>query len=682
MRIRYRLAIIGFVPLAVAAAFMIMAGLERREAVVRLGHDLAMTQVMRAAGAVVHELQSERGLTNGFLNGNTDQARAAVAAQRLKADEAFTALNATIRALPGDASDVPPRVTQAIASLQGAIDAVLRLRAQVDALGITSLRAFATYNAAIDAGENIGEAVSGGVGSNSASAYIRAFTQIVAMKEHMAQERGTGAGVFAAGTMDDVAYRRLHALNGLAMRMKDRFAHDAPTDKAERVAAILEGRTFERAALMRAHLQGVLPGQPVDKAFQPGWFPETTKQINALAAIEADIADRLQVVLSAERQKAGADLLLGVVLACLVLAVTVLMVWWNARYIADSLARLTSATTRLSAGEDPQLGDITPRRDEIGVLANALVAFAARSRELADLRAQQTEQDAQNTRERGALLLQLSTAFESGVSNRVDDLNDALGRIGGAVDVLHAQSESAGAAATRIGDLARQSHDGAADLAAANDQLTRSIHDISRRAEASAQQAAEVSVSLRETQAHFDRLKNAAEAVQAITGVIAAIADQTNLLALNATIEAARAGEAGRGFAVVASEVKALALQTANATRRIGEEVAGIADASLEAVRQVDGIVGAVGLIADASNQVAISVTEQGATAEQIAQSAASNRQIAAELTAQATEVIGVSEVVTGAVRDAASVAGALSGTGRELRSDAVAFMTGLRAAA
>jgi methyl-accepting chemotaxis protein len=64
-------------------------------------------------------------------------------------------------------------------------------------------------------------------------------------------------------------------------------------------------------------------------------------------------------------------------------------------------------------------------------------------------------------------------------------------------------------------------------------------------------------------------LREALARVGKVAEGIAVIARQTNLLALNATIEAARAGEAGRGFAVVAGEVKALAGQTANATRDI-----------------------------------------------------------------------------------------------------------------
>lgn len=59
--------------------------------------------------------------------------------------------------------------------------------------------------------------------------------------------------------------------------------------------------------------------------------------------------------------------------------------------------------------------------------------------------------------------------------------------------------------------------------------------------------------------------------VDKVATEISSIARQTNLLALNAAIEAARAGEAGKGFAVVAQEVRALSLQTSQATAAILE---------------------------------------------------------------------------------------------------------------
>ncbi|NHC13207.1 GAF domain-containing protein [Motilibacter deserti] len=73
-----------------------------------------------------------------------------------------------------------------------------------------------------------------------------------------------------------------------------------------------------------------------------------------------------------------------------------------------------------------------------------------------------------------------------------------------------------------------------------------------------------------------DALGQASAAIGDVIKIISNIADQTNLLALNATIEAARAGEVGRGFAVVAGEVKDLARETASATQRVTDQIAGI----------------------------------------------------------------------------------------------------------
>jgi len=71
-------------------------------------------------------------------------------------------------------------------------------------------------------------------------------------------------------------------------------------------------------------------------------------------------------------------------------------------------------------------------------------------------------------------------------------------------------------------------------------------------------------------------LNEASAAIGDVIQIISSIADQTNLLALNATIEAARAGEIGKGFAVVAGEVKELARETAEATKKVSEQIAAL----------------------------------------------------------------------------------------------------------
>jgi methyl-accepting chemotaxis protein len=158
----------------------------------------------------------------------------------------------------------------------------------------------------------------------------------------------------------------------------------------------------------------------------------------------------------------------------------------------------------------------------------------------------------------------------------------------------------------------------------AADKFTQSAQGIGSQVRDAGKLADQASDAAREASANVDRLRESSAAIGNVVNLIAQIARQTTLLALNSTIEAARAGEAGRGFAVVATEVKALAVQTQNATEEITRKIEALQRDAAGSVDAVHRITQAIEAIRPVFEHVNGAVAEQNATTGEMADNAAS----------------------------------------------------------
>jgi len=173
----------------------------------------------------------------------------------------------------------------------------------------------------------------------------------------------------------------------------------------------------------------------------------------------------------------------------------------------------------------------------------------------------------------------------------------------------------------------------------AADKFTQSAQGIGSQVRDAGKLADQASEAAREASANVDRLRESSAAIGNVVNLIAQIARQTTLLALNSTIEAARAGEAGRGFAVVATEVKALAVQTQNATEEITKKIEALQRDAAGSVDAVHRISQAIEAIRPVFENVNGAVAEQNATTGEMADNAAAASSFIVSVGDSATEI-------------------------------------------
>lgn len=356
--LRWRILLLALLPLL--AVLLAAAGLGDRLDNVRAMRAMRdSTEASTRIGALVHDLQRERGLSALHVTRPSGEAKARLDAQRGHTD----ARRAVLASLAG-------RASPAMASAEAGLARLDALRRGVDAGGATGAAVVDGYAAVIaDLLRLVQQMVHAGTATDLGSDGA-AYVLLMRSKERAGLERAIGSAGLAGGSLDD-PHRRLHALAAEQDLLEELFLSVAAPETARAYRAML-GPVEGFAALRRRLLASFGQPAPVSGA---AWFDAATERMEAMKRVEDVLAEHIIAQAGRLHDQARRDvlwlslamlvLLAGVVAPSVVLAASVV----------PPLAALHRTMRRLAAGDHTAPVPGLDLRDEIGAMARTVQSF-------------------------------------------------------------------------------------------------------------------------------------------------------------------------------------------------------------------------------------------------------------------------------------------------------------------
>ena len=366
--LKARLILMAAIP-ALALLYFVGSGvLERLSTSKEMTKLESLVDVSVKIGALVHEMQKERGMSASFISSNGAKFAAELPVQRAKTDEAVETFQTTLMHF-----DTGTYGEGLKALLEAAVNNLGELgskRAAISAFGMEAVQSSAYYTKTIGSFLDIPAQVSTLSSHSEISRLASSYSSLLKAKERVGMERALLATVFVADRFTpDTQSRFLKNFSAQDVYTELFFAYALDSQKEFYKAKVSSPAVDEVARIKKLAMdKGTEPGLGIDPVY---WFKTVTEKIDLIKEVENKLSGDLLDAASKFKSNAQHMVMLFSVLTLLSVLITTVLAVFIIRELLRSIHTLQQVASAIANGDLSSSIDLS-QKDELGELFRSM----------------------------------------------------------------------------------------------------------------------------------------------------------------------------------------------------------------------------------------------------------------------------------------------------------------------